>query len=104
MFFLPVLNGIVTTKIEKSYYPLLESYKVKKYLLSESGILETCCLLIFSIVKECAYNCRCKKPFAEKICKIRLENSMAINTSFQTECTKIRHMPKFKKRKSETAR
>ena len=41
----------VTTKIEKSHYPLLESHKNIKYLLSENGILETC-MLIFSIVKE----------------------------------------------------
>ena len=59
---------------------------------------------MFSIVKEWAYNCKFKKQFALKICKIRLENPMENNTCLQAECTKIRHMPMFKERKSETAR
>ena len=61
-------------------------------------------MLIFFIVKELAYNIKCKKPFAVKICETRLENPREYNKRFLVECTKIRHILKLKKRKSETAR
>ena len=39
-------------------------------------------MLIYCIAKEWAYNCKCKKPFAVQISKIRLENPMANNKRF----------------------